>query len=138
VDVTNVCYAPDAVRTAAYPIEKKLRKEPYVKLHEKFGLPGVDDKAYWKKVKLVAKALKSDGCTGVADIYLPACWEHDIHCRTGQTVFGKKIKPSEEDWIFHERIQEMSPLGVFSPMAWWRYAGVRLGYLTGLVKRFPR
>jgi len=76
---------------------------------------------YWRTVKHVAKALKSDGCTGVPDFYVDACLEHDCFYRTHQTIFGAPITKDEADWILKRRIQQWSWLGWLSPMAQWRY-----------------
>jgi len=100
-----------------------------VKTHEKLGLPGPKDfdwKIYWKKVRARAKELKSDGCTGVADIYLDACYEHDVHCRTHKTIYHLPLSSKEAATVFRERIHQMSWFNGLSPMAWWRWAGVRV------------
>lgn len=79
---------------------------------------------YWDLVRLKAVALGSDGCTGVPDFYLDACYEHDIHWRTGFTLLGDPITYAEANTRFRRVIQSRSPFGRFSPMAWWRYWGV--------------
>lgn len=60
-----------------------------------------------------------DGCTGVADIYVECCHNHDAHYWLGD------ITRAEADKEFRQCMQEMSPFGVFSPMSWWRWAAVR-------------
>ena len=82
---------------------------------------------YWVAVRKVATQLKSDGCTGVADIYLDACLEHDIHWRTGHTLFGVPITTAQANRRFRKVIQARSPLGAWSPLSWWRWAGVTVG-----------
>lgn len=94
--------------------------------HERFGLPGPHDAAYWEKVRFTAHQLETDGCTGVADIYVDSCYEHDIHCRTHRTVYGRALTSADAAAIFRERIQEFSWLGRLSPVSWWRWAAVRV------------
>jgi hypothetical protein len=99
-----------------------------LKRHEELGLPGPDDKPYWEKIEVVAKYLGTDGCSGPAfEVYVRACWEHDIHYRTGQTLYGLPLTRADADAIFRERHQEFSVFGRLSPMSWWRWLGLRIG-----------
>ena len=75
----------------------------------------------WQLIKFYTK---SDGCTGVADAYVKACWEHDFYFRTRHDFAGKIISFRESNRRFRLRIQRLSHFGVCSPMAWWRWAGV--------------
>ncbi len=84
------------------------------------------DEAYWKRVRAKAKELRSDGCSGVSDLYLDACYEHDIAYRTGHTVDGEPRTRAQADEDFRRTIQDLSPLGAASPLSWVRWAGVRL------------
>lgn len=79
---------------------------------------------YLERVRAIAKALESDGCSCVPDFYLDACLEHDIHYRTHKTVYGDPITKEQADQLLKKRIQESSFLGRLSPMAQWRYAAV--------------
>src|SRR3990167_4288222 len=97
-----------------------------MKQHELLNLPGTEDKAYWVLVKQKARDLEADGCSGVPDFYVDSCLEHDIHYRTHATVYGLELTRTEADAVLRERIQEMSWLDGFTPMAWWRWAGDRL------------
>lgn len=81
---------------------------------------------YRARVRQRAAELRSDGCTGVPEFYQDACFEHDVHYRTGATLDGVPLTRADADRIFRHRIQAMSPFGVFSPMSWWRWAAVRL------------
>ncbi|HYE89541.1 MAG TPA: hypothetical protein VEA38_00920 [Terriglobales bacterium] len=81
---------------------------------------------YWARVRQRAAELGSDGCSVVADFYLDACLEHDIHYRTHRRLDGTPITKAEADALFRQRIQERSCLGRFSPMSWWRWAAVAL------------
>lgn len=83
-------------------------------------------KHYWREVRLKARELGSDGCTGVPDFYLDCCLEHDIHWRTGRTLSGKRISPADANRRFKRCIQARSKLGKYSPMAQWRYLGVTI------------
>lgn len=97
-----------------------------MKTYERLGLPGPQDAAYWEKVEARAKELGTDGCSGpTLQLYVRACWEHDIHYRTGCTLYGRRITRAEADTIFRERHLEASPLGGLSPMAWWRWLALR-------------
>ena len=94
------------------------------------------DDIYWARVRTKAKELNSDGCTGVIDFYLDCCLEHDIAYRTGATVDGKARTHRQADEDFRHCVQSRSYFGTFSPMAWWRWAGLRIyNLVTG--KRRP-
>ena len=86
----------------------------------------MDHPEYWAHLQFWAAGF-SDGCTMVKDVYAEACWEHDYHYRHGVTFFlGEPISRWQADRRFREVIQAGSPWGPFSPMAWTRWAGVRL------------
>lgn len=81
---------------------------------------------YWARVRTQALELGANGCSGVPEFYAEACLEHDIHYRTGKLVDGGYLLlRAEADWIFRCRIQQRSWFCLFSPMAWWRWLGVR-------------
>lgn len=61
-----------------------------------------------------------NGCTGVPEFYRDCCIQHDID------YHDKVISRAEADARFRRCIQEHSPFGKASPMALWRWAGVRL------------
>lgn len=85
-----------------------------------------DSPEYWAKLRTWARGA-SDGCTGVLDIHIWACWEHDFHYRHGRTLYaGEAISRREADARFREVNAAESRLGRFSPLAWWRWAGVRV------------
>jgi hypothetical protein len=85
------------------------------------------DDDYWVHVRAIAKEMKSDGCTLVRDFHKDSCLEHDIHWRTGETIFGATITTKQANERFRRVIQSRSPLGRFSPMSWVRFAGVLIG-----------
>lgn len=94
--------------------------------YEKLGLPSGYDLSYWSQIYTKAKEIEANGCTGVSEIYRDSCYEHDIHYGTGKTIYGKPLTRGDADAIFWERIVELSPLGVFSPVGWIRWMGVRM------------
>ena len=81
---------------------------------------------YWSEVRRLAKELGSDGCTGVSEMYRDCCYEHDIAYRTGADLYGEPMTREQADGQFCKCIQGRSPFGKLSPMALWRWAGVRL------------
>lgn len=96
---------------------------------------------YWDWVKSECKVIGSDGCSKVPDFYLAACQQHDCsyyyakdpvdayrHYRTGSADPWKDATPitkAQADAAFRKEIQERSIIGVFSPLSWWRWAGVK-------------
>ena len=85
-----------------------------------------DRRAQPALVRAQAAALGADGCSGVPDFYLDCCLAHDIAYRTGRDFRGNVSTRAEADAGFRRCMQSQSPFGVFSPMAWWRWVGVRL------------
>lgn len=85
-----------------------------------------ENEDYWCRVRARAKALGSDGCTGVPDWYLDCCLEHDVHERTGMDVNGQAISVAENDARFRECIRQRSRLSWYSPLSWAYWSGLRL------------
>lgn len=83
-------------------------------------------RGYWELVYDKAAMLGSDGCTGGSAAFRDCCTEHDVHWRTGKTVYGKPITPREANKRFLSCMQARSKFGWYSPIAWWRYAVVSL------------
>lgn len=81
---------------------------------------------YWSKVRERAKALDSDGCSGVPDWMIWTCYEHDIHYRTHRFLDGKEITRAKADRIMRVRMQQGSAWGVLYWRSWARWIGVRL------------
>lgn len=85
---------------------------------------------YWEKVWQRAEELKADGCTGVLDLWVWTCMEHDIHFRTHHLLNGQPLSFSQANYIFRQRIlqvhtkfnQPLTWIKWFS--AWLRWAGV--------------
>ena len=94
------------------------------------NLPVGHDQRYWKWVREIAQDLKSDGCSAIPylsnEFFEDCCFEHDIHYRTGKTIFGDPITRAQADQRLRECIQIRSDLGKLDPLAWWRWAAVRL------------
>lgn len=80
---------------------------------------------YQELVKQLAHDIKSDGCSCVIDFFLPGCWEHDIAYKTHRDPLGRTITKREADRRLMWYIEENSWFGRWSPMAHWRYWGVR-------------
>lgn len=88
-----------------------------------------------------AAELGADGCSGVSGAYVWCCKEHDVHWRIGTRRNGTPISRTEADLVFRSCIQRCSPFGFWSPMAWWRWLGLKwfgkpapiLGLLTDQV-----
>ena len=81
---------------------------------------------YWDRVYAAGARLNTDGCSFVSEAFHQCCVEHDIGYRTGKNVNGKPMTRAEVDRRFRECMQMRSRFGALSPMAWWRWAGVRL------------
>lgn len=81
---------------------------------------------YVTKVRQAALALGSDGCSWAFEIYPDACREHDVHYRLHRTLQGMTLDRAQADYIFRERVQQLSFFGGASPMSWWRYAILRV------------
>lgn len=89
-----------------------------------FKLPPPSDRDYWDVIVVWGKKW-TDGCTGVKDWYVEACYEHDFHYTYRKTLWGDPLTRDEADSRFREQIQARSPFKRFSPMSWWRYLAVR-------------
>jgi hypothetical protein len=81
---------------------------------------------YWDHVYAEGARLNSDGCSYVSEAFHQCCVEHDGHYRRGTWINGKPITRKEADARFRECMQMRSRFGKLSPMAWWRWAGVRI------------
>lgn len=86
-----------------------------------------EDSRYWDRVRDRADSLGSDGCTMATGLRRECCLEHDIAYRTHATVDGEAIHTrAEADVRFRACMQRRAWLGWWSPVAWARYAAVRL------------
>lgn len=95
-------------------------------------LPPITNRAYQSAIRRWARDLKSDGCTGVPDIRLAACLEHDCHWRTGKTLWGDPITIQQANNRFWDSTRRLAPIKRFNyldPVAAWRWAGVSISGL---------
>ena len=76
-------------------------------------------------LKMIDGFIQSDGCTGVPDFYRDECVIHDFHYRTHRHLDGTPISKLRADHVLKRGIQRKSLFGRLSPMAQWRYLGVR-------------
>jgi len=90
-----------------------------------------------------AAEINADGCTGVTGFKLECCEQHDVEGYYGKDAHDayrlhksgsawpwSEAKPiTFEQWNakFRRCLQARSKLGRYSPMAWWRWIGVRVG-----------
>jgi hypothetical protein len=73
-----------------------------------------------------AAELHSDGCSGPTEVFHICCLAHDIAYRTGADHFDHPITRREADARFRRCMQSRSPVGRFSPTAWFRWVLVRI------------
>ena len=69
--------------------------------------------------------IATDGCSGVPDFYLNCCIIHDWFYRTHRDFNGNPVTKNYADKVLRDCIKSQSWLGFLSPMAWWRYYGVK-------------
>jgi len=81
---------------------------------------------YWHRVRDKAAELGTDGCTMAGPAFRDCCLRHDAEYRTCRTLSGRKITRKEADQRFLACMQSRSIVGWWSPIAWLRYAAVRL------------
>lgn len=81
---------------------------------------------YWQLVRDKADALGTDGCTMAGPAFRDCCRRHDLEYRLGRTLSGKFLTRKMADQRFLACMQSRSMLGWYSPIAWLRYAAVRL------------
>lgn len=80
--------------------------------------------SYYNQLKELAESIGSDGCTGVLDIHVECCWEHDWTYVTGMTPQGVSVTKEYADMRFRDCIQAHVSLRWLSPRSWIRYVGV--------------
>jgi len=76
--------------------------------------------------KALEDVIKSDGCTVVLEVYHNCCVQHDLGYRFHIDCYGNSVTRDKVDAKFRCCMQDCSKIRWFSPMSWWRYAGVRL------------
>jgi hypothetical protein len=83
--------------------------------------------SYHDELQALAESIGSDGCTHALEVDVDCCWEHDWAYVTGTTPRGVVVTKAEADQRFRDCAQRRSSFRYFSPLSWWRWAGVRLG-----------
>ncbi|KKN74082.1 hypothetical protein LCGC14_0394220 [marine sediment metagenome] len=95
------------------------RYKDYIERWENPPFYGID---YADQVRGEAEYIRSDGCSGVLDIHVDVCYEHDIHYATHRCFYlGDELTQEDADRYLKWGIQYHSCLGRQSPMALWRY-----------------
>lgn len=117
--------------------------------------PAIIRKSYWKFIEDEAKAIKSDGCTGVSEWHQPCCFEHDLACywkkdpRSAYAFYTAEengpywsmaapMSRREADYMFAVCNFQWSPTKGGKVRSAVRFLGVRLGALLGIGKRQPK
>lgn len=101
---------------------------------------------YWDWVESESALIKTDGCSKVSGAYRKCCWQHDLsyyyaadpvsaylHWRRNTPDYWRVATPLTKgaaDASLRRCIQSESALGFFSPVALWRWLGVRVGAST--------
>jgi hypothetical protein len=81
---------------------------------------------YWRGIKDKADELGTDGCTAGSAVFRLCCLRHDVEYRTGCTLTGGLLTRKQADLRFLACMQSRAILGWWSPIAWGRYALVRV------------
>ena len=83
---------------------------------------------------LRAAELGSDGCTGVLDLFMWTCLEHDVHYRTHRTALGDSLTFEEANYIFRERIKQVRV--TMNPLTWIKYpVAYARWYVVGFARK---
>lgn len=99
---------------------------------------------YWAFVKSEAALVGTDGCSAVSGLKIECCYEHDLAYRYKKDprdafrlyragrfaacwLLAQRITRAEADMRLRQCLMNHSKLGRYSPMAWWRWLGVRIG-----------
>ena len=98
---------------------------------------------FWKWVREEAELIDADGCSAVLNIHECCCFEHDLgyfYDADPREVYRRVLRGTDRDdaWDqaprvgkafvdarFRRCLQTRSVLGMWSPMAWWRWLGVK-------------
>lgn len=99
---------------------------------------------YWEWIASEAALVGTDGCSAVMGFKVECCFEHDLGYRYARDPrdayrlyragnelhcwdIAATIDRGEVDGRFRQCLQNQSKLGRWSPMALWRWLGVRIG-----------
>lgn len=99
--------------------------------------------AYWDWIEEEAALINSDGCSKVTGAYRKHCLVHDLsyyyardprdayaRYKAGAAGYWRRariITKGDADAAFRRGMQSDSPAGFFSPLAFFRWLGVKLG-----------
>lgn len=105
------------------------------------SLKNVNLTTYWQWVRAEAALIDSDGCSAVTGMKIECCFEHDLgyyyakdahdayrSWRMGRVDVWTDALPIDRmktDARFRRCLQYHSKWGMWSPMALWRWLGVR-------------
>jgi hypothetical protein len=97
---------------------------------------------FWNWVRSEAELISTDGCSGVTGAEIDCCYLHDLlyyhgadpheayrQYRVGRLepwVYARRVSRAEADKHLRRCLCNRSAFGTYSPMAWWRWLGVRL------------
>ena len=90
---------------------------------------------YWDWIRQEAALIHADGCTGVTNMYADCCLQHDLEFYYGTSateayrVGWAKAMPitfAQANDHFKRCHFRMGRLGHWNPIAWVRYAAVRM------------
>lgn len=113
---------------------------------------------YWQFVETEAKAIGSDGCTGVSEWHKECCWEHDLCCHFGKDPrdayrlycedhrypreaiwqLTDDMSRRQADYAFAKCNLEWSPTRKGKLRSIGRFLGVRIGAFLGIGVRTPK
>lgn len=80
-----------------------------------------------ERLEALARDIGSNGCTGVLQLRQGCCIAHDwAYAYHRDPATGEPLTRSEADRRFRACLQTRSRLGIWSPLAFWRWAGVRM------------
>ena len=99
--------------------------------------------SYWEWVADEAALIRTDGCSKVSGAYRRHCLVHDLsyyyaadpvsayqgYVRGDPQYWARAIAitKAQADAVFRRGMQSDSPAGFFSPLAAWRWLGLKIG-----------
>lgn len=98
---------------------------------------------YWEWVRSEAALIDTDGCSAVSGLDVECCFEHDLgyyYAKDPRDAYRESRYTGSYTWVdadpitrgevdrrFRVCLQNNSKFGRWSPMAIWRWLGVRVG-----------
>lgn len=96
---------------------------------------------YLTWLRAEASEIDTDGCSGVSGIRVECCYQHDLEFKYGKDAhdaYRQHKKQSAQPWVdarpiefgaanakFRRCLQARSYFGMWSPLALWRWLGVK-------------